>query len=590
MTVKTDPIPTTQEDRDLLVTALKRFEKLHTDDNHNREAALDDLRFVYNVDHGQWPDKIYNDRNSEDRPCLTSNKLRKFVAQVANRERDQRFAGNVLPVDNEADVDTAKIISGIIRQIEHASVAEVIYTVAGEFAIASGAGYWRITAEALPNSFEQELFIRPIVNQLAVYLDPEGMFGFIRQKLTKEEFEFQYPNALPEDFESGHELWEDGDNVFIAEYYRKERVRKLIAEVVSLSGEVSIVELEGDGDKQALLDNGFAILREKNPDVFKVKWAKITSTQILETGDWLGDEIPIIAVEGDWKNIDGRLYKRSLIADGKDPQRAYNFWLTNMAETVALAPKSPWLVSPQMIKGFKDKFWNVAHKKLLPYLPYNGKIPPRRESPPQVPTGAAQMLQISASDISDSIGLFEASFGEKSNERTGVAIQQRAGRSDFSTFHFPDNFRRALLASTRQLIDLVPKIYDTDRIVRILGEETDIEVDVQGNEVPQNNVVRINETVINPETGEKEIINDISVGKYDVVEDVKLMSTRRQEALAGMIEFARGAPNIAPIVLPEIAKMQDWPNAKKVTKLVEDNLQALLGTNAQQGAETLPGG
>ncbi len=164
-----------QDKEEFLATALKRFEKFEAKDGHNRKSAKNDLEFAYNVGGGQWPASIREERKDSDRPCLTSNKLRKFVAQVANRERDQRMAGNVRPVDSKGDVLTAQIISGIVRQIEHQSNAAKIYAKAAEHAVAGSFGYWRIISKELPNSFDQELFIKEIKNQFSVYLDPDRM-------------------------------------------------------------------------------------------------------------------------------------------------------------------------------------------------------------------------------------------------------------------------------------------------------------------------------------------------------------------------------------------------------------------------------
>ncbi len=574
--------------RELLVNAIKRFERLESLDSHNRDTAKKDLRFTYNIDEGQWPSSVREDREKDDRPCLTSNKLRKFASQVANRERDQRFAGNVRPVDDKGDINTAQIYSGLIRQIEYASRADKIYTTAGEHAVAGSFGYWRITAEELDNSFEQELFIREIKNQFAVQLDPDGMYGFIREKLTSDEFKFKYPDATEEAFSGSvtptESTWRDGDHVYISEYFYKERVKTIIVEALNnLTQEVKIFELDDKAAEESLIaDEQWTILRKKTPKMFKVKWAKITQSQVLEEGDWAGKDIPIVEVEGDWINYDGTVYKRSLIVDGKDDQRMFNYWLTYMTEFVALSVKAPYLVTMGMIKGL-GKFWDVAHKKMQPYLPFkpHGNLTPRREPPPQVPTGGAAMLQVTQSNIQDSIGMYDSSFGEKSNERTGVAIQQRAQRSDFGTFHFQDNFRQAVLTSTRMLIDLIPKIYDTARIVRILGEES-----VGGGQ--QDSLVPINHVVLNEATGEREILNDVSVGKYDVIEDVKIMSTRRQEALQGMMALANGNPQLSMILAPRIAEMQDWPNAQKVEETINEFLPAMLGIDKQQPPEGGP--
>ena len=557
----------------ILQTAKERFKNLLTNESDIRSAALEDLKFVYNVDEGQWPAKIRTEREKDSRPCLTSNKLRKFVSQVANRERDQRLAGRVRPVDDKADIQTAKIIEGIVRQIEYASKADEIYTDAGEKAVAGGFGYWRIITKEMDDSFDQEIFIEKIENQFSVYLDPRGNYGFIREGMTRDEFKNSFPDAELVDWPlSGqgedYSLWYEQEKVFIAEYFYKEQYDKTIAQILHIeTGVVKIIELKDDVTAESLASEGYQILRQKTKKANRVKWAKISGAEILEERDWVGKDIPIIEVIGDFVNVEGKEYKRSLIRDAKDSQRMYNFWLTHITEIVALAPKSPYLVTPQEVKGF-ETVWNDANKKNYPYLLYNpqGQRVPRREPPPQIPTGVAQMLTISAGDIQDTIGMYDASFGERSNERTGVAIRNRAMRSDFGTFHFPDNFKRAIIKTTRQLIDIIPKIYDTERTIRILGEDN------------SEGTITINKAFNDPATGRQVIINDLSVGKYDVVADIRMWGTRRQEALELMTNTMASAPNIAPLIVDLIFKYQDLPGASEIEERVKKYMPQLMGS------------
>lgn len=573
----------TKDKEKFLQTARDRFKRILMAETDIRNASLEDLKFVYNVDDGQWPSTIRTERTNDDRPCLTSNKLRKYVAQVANRERDQRLAGRVRPVDDKADIQIAQIIEGIVRQIEYASKADEVYVDTGEKAIAGGFGYWRIVTEEVDDSFNQEIFIRPIENQFSVYLDPKGNYAFIREGMTRNEFEELYPGVEVTDFSQrgvGDDLslWYEQDKVFIAEYFYKEKYNKILAECLHTgTGSTETIELTEFITPKVLLEEGFKVIRQKTKSASKVKWVKITGSDILEERDWVGKDIPIIEVIGDKVNIGGKDYKRSLVRDAKDSQRMYNFWLTHMTETVALAPKAPFLVTGQEIKGF-EKQWNDANKKNYPYLLYNpqGNRIPQRQVPPQVPTGVAQMLQISAGDIQDTIGMYDSSFGERSNERTGVAIRARANRSDFGTYHFPDNFRRAVIETTRQLIDIIPKIYDSQRVVRIIGEE-----DTQA-------VVPINVTHLDVATGKTIILNDLSVGKYDVVADVRIFSTRRQEAAEMMAATMQATPNVAPLIMDLVFKYNDWPGADEIKKRIEAYLPQLLGQRIAKSSAIPP--
>lgn len=598
MAVET-PIDKPKDKTDMHLLAKKRFEVLDSLEHDNRVDALTDLRFAYNTGDGQWPRHIREERDAANRPCLTSNKLYKYIKQTSNRERDQRLAGKVRAVDDKADVVTAKVLEGLIRQIERASNAELIYTEAGEKAIAGGFGYWRIKTEMMDDSFDQEVFIGRIRNQFNVWLDPERNYGFIGEMLTKEEFMDKYPgkqfsdefitDSIGVEGEDNSELWYDEEKIRVVEYMYKEMYDKTIVQVKNEeNGKIGIFEvvekkedaIHGKVTREQIKKFGFDIVQERTAKGKRVKWAKMTGHEILEEGDWAGKHIPIIELNGDTVNIAGKDYKRSLIRDAKDPQMGYNFWKTHMAETVALVSKAPFIAKWNAIKNYQE-MWDKANTENYSTLYYDGPERPQREQPASIPTGAAQMMNIEAQDISDVTGMYEATFGEKSNERTGVAIQQRANRSDFSTFHLSDNFGRAIIETVTQLIDVVPKIYDTARTVRILGEDDAQAMDMINNSgqfirrLPGETegadlLADINaDGGIDADTLDPIIIHNLSYGKYDAVPDIRLMSTRRQEQLEGMMALAQGSPDVSLILLPEMAKMMDWPGAKAIAEKVE---------------------
>lgn len=568
---------------EVLALARERFQAISTAEYEIREAALEDLKFAYNVDEGQWDATARSDRQKDGRPCLTANLLRKFLAQVANEERENRTAGKVRPVDDKGDVAIAAIYQDLIRHIEYQSDAETVYASGGERAAAAGYGYWRILSEYCDDGFDQELYIRAIENSFSVYLDPRGMYAFITDWLPEAEFKVQFPDAEPVHFDwqsRGEDwtLWYEAKKVRVAEYFQKERTTKTLAQVRRPDGEVGVVELTKDVTAETLTAEGAQVLKTRTVETYQVRWYKLTGHEILKKGDWAGREIPIIEVVGDRVNVDGKVYKRSLIRDGKDPQRAFNYWLTTETETVALAPKAPYLVTPQEIAGH-EALWDNANRKNLPYLLFNaqGQRVPKRETPPQVSQGHQAMIQLNMNLVKDTLGMYESALGEQAYERSGRAIFARQQRAKIGTFHFPDNLRRAVIATVRQLIDLIPKIYDTERVVRLRNE--------QGEE----RAVRINQAVTVPETGQTSLINDLSVGKYDVIADVRTYSTRRQETVDLITESMQYAPMIAPALAPLLFKYVDSEAAAEVQAAVGQMLEmAKAGQMPANGRAALP--
>ena len=562
------------KDEEVLSLALDRFKTVQTAESDIRDAFLEDVKFTYNVDDGQWDDTVRQERQNDNRPCLTVNKLRKFVAQVANKMRDSRMGANTIPVDDDADVARAKIFNGIIRNIEYQSDAQKAYAWGAEMQLSGGLGYWRILTEYVENGFDQEIKIKKIDNPLSVYYDPKKNYCFIRTHMTVKDFKAEYADQFPGDFDYasiGQEFegWYEDEKVYVAEYFSKEPFDKQIAQIKNpLTGETSIIEVKSGMDLSV-----FEVLQTRIVKTHKVMWYKITANKVLEKRAWVGKNIPIIEVKGDEINVSGKLYKRSLVRDAKSPQMMYNYWLTAITEKGALAPKAPFILKAGWIKGHQH-MWDNANTKNYPYLLVNDSADelPVRQQPIQIDSGPLTILNIANNDIKDTFGMYEPSLGESSNERTGRAIYARQQRSDVGTYHFVANFADAVLETARQLIDLIPKIYDTERIIRIR--------DFEGAE----EAITINQAVTD-DGGKKTLINDLTVGKYDVRADAKSYSTRRQETNEFMIEALQYAPQVAPLILDLMFKYSDVPGAKEIETRIQQVMpmlmQGMMGGNGE---------
>ena len=160
---------TSLSDYDPRIDEAKQFLKLANDaDTMNRQEALEDLKFV-NGD--QWPVELQNSRNLESRPVLTINKLDGYCRQVVNGIRQQRPHPRVHGMNDQADEKVAEVIQGIIRHIEANSRADIAYDTAADYAVRMGWGYIRLRTDYVSeDSFDQDIFIKPVPNTFSVYL------------------------------------------------------------------------------------------------------------------------------------------------------------------------------------------------------------------------------------------------------------------------------------------------------------------------------------------------------------------------------------------------------------------------------------
>lgn len=558
---------------------IKQIVELFKDDlereSENRNAAEADIKFAKLGE--QWPEQAKREREQEGRPCLTLNKMPTFIRQVVNDSRINSPQIKVKPVDDDADPDTAEVLSGLIRNIEYTSQADVAYDTALDAAVTGGMGFWRVATEYCDEqSFAQDIFIHRITNPLSVVFDShsESLDGSdwrhasLIDHLTGDELKRRHKakkDVGSFDGEVGQN--DDEDLIRIAEFWHVDEVSE---KLLMLSDGSVLTEEEytkphpeiGIPLKDILADLGVVVARERKSSKRVVK-QYICGSEIIETNDWAGKWIPIVPVFGDEVFCNGKRYLKSLIRDAKDSQQNFNYWRSGATEAVALGPKTPFIGPSGAFDSAAGK-WATANVKNHPYIEYDGGIAPQRQPFVGVPAGMLQEAMNASDDMKAIIGIYDASLGARSNETSGKAIMARQREGDVSTFHFIDNLAKSIAHTGRILVDLIPKIYDTERVIRVIG------ADGESKNVP-----------LKQQTEHKGVqrIFDLGVGKYDVAVDTgPSFTTQREEAAQQMIELIRGYPNAAPIIGDLLAKNLGWPDADEIAK----RLKAMLPPQIQQ--------
>ncbi len=556
----------------------------------DREAAKEDIAFRAGE---QWPEDIKTQRQRDKRPCLTMDKLNQYVRQIVNDGRQNRPSIKVRPVDSGADLATAEVFQGVIRHIEDASGADAAYDTALDSAATCGFGHFKVITEYVgDDSFDQEICIERVRNPLSIVIDPDAKkadasdmrFAFEIEEMSKEDFEEKYPDKTPNDFSSSNDYGDwFGEQVRIARYWwveEEDRDLHLLADGKVISDE-SLQMMKSEG-----IDATSDIVETRSIPKKTVKSRLMSGKDFLEDEQvWPGKYIPILVVWGNEIDIEGKVIHSGIIRPGKDPQRLYNYSRSAFAERVALTPKAPWLAAEGQVENYSDEWAtaNTDNHSVLRYTPtsLNGQPvpPPSRISPSDVPAGFAQDMQISEHDIQASIGMYNASLGAPSNERSGKAIQARQREGDVGTFHYHDNLNRAIRHCGRILVDLIPKIYDSNRIVRILGYDgTPDQVEIDPN-LPTASQL----------SGVKSVYN-LGVGRYDVtISTGPSYSTLRQEAAASMIEMVQANPALMSVIGDLMVKNMDWPGAEEISERLKLTLPPeIQQAEAKKKQKTMP--
>ena len=566
------------ESEELLTEAKERFKLAEEYWKDNYQAAIDDMKFRAG---DQWPEAVKDSRSKSNRPCLVVDKTNQYIRQVVNDGRQNRPSVKVRPVDSGADVEVAEVYQGLIRHILERSNADTAFDAALESAVVGGIGFFRVLTEyAHKGTFNQDIVVKRVRNPLLVLIDPnfkeadaaDMKFAFVVDELDKDEFEETYPDAEYTDWDSNQSKygdWSNGKTIRVCEYWYMEEEDVIF----HLLDDGTTTE---DDPYQRAMASGFpvpAIVESRTLKSNKVKWCRLTGAEILEQKEWLGQYIPIIPVFGNEYDIDGKVMYSGLVRPIKDPQRLYNYSRSAFAERVALTPKAPYIAAAGQVENYPE--WEDANSgdySVLRYDPVdiNGAAvgAPQRQSASDIPAGFAQDMQLAEHDIQGAIGMYNASLGQQSNEKSGKAILARQREGDVGTFHYHDNLARAIRHLGRILVDLGPKVYDSTRTVRILGEDG----------TSDNAEIDPSQDVAVMKMGSKSIYN-LNVGVYDVaVSAGASYTTKRQEAAEAMLQLTQANPALFQLVGDLMIRNMDWPQAEEIA----DRLKLMLPPQIQK--------
>jgi len=577
-------------DKDTLAEALEHFKLSEEAESENRKAWIDDVRFARLGE--QWPDGVKRQREIDGRPCLTINRMPAMLRQVVNDARQNKPAIKVHPVDSGAKRETAEILNGLIRNIEYTSNADVAYDTALDHAVTGGFGYFRIDVDyACDDEFDLDIKICRIANPLTVYGDENSTAAdssdwnkaFITELYTEREFEKRWKGAEKSNWESSYrdlpDGWRDNELVRVAEWWTREEVP---AKLLKLSDGMVLYVNEYMRIKDILDAQGITVVGERDTKTNKVKQKIISGAEVLEENEWAGKYIPIVPVYGDEVMVEGKRHWISLTRWAKDPQQMFNYWRTASTELVALAPKAPYL-GPKGAFNTDANKWATANNVSYPYIEYDGAVMPQRQPFAGPPAGALQEALNASDDMKSTMGIYDAALGARSNETSGRAILQRQRESDTATFNYIDNLSRAIRHAGRVMVDLIPKVYNAPRIIRVIHE------DGSNESVPINQPFTPDQAK-SPQAQAYEAgktqetvdgltrIYDVTTGKYDVTcEAGPSFSTKREEAAAQMMELGRMFPPMMQVAGDLLVKNLDWPGADDIA----DRLKAMLPPQLQ---------
>lgn len=581
----------------------------------NHRLSQHDVRFVEGEN--QWPDAIRADAEAQGNPCLTLNDLPVFVERVCGDQRMNRPAIHVHAADDygaqlefsdgksSRRIKGASIYEGIIRAIEFNSQAEAHYDRAYQHAVDGAVGWLRVlTRYANGRDFDQELVIRSIKNRWSALLADDAQepdrsdasYGFIGSEMLRREFDRRYPKARQGDLidaamSGSRAYWGPSgeDRIKVAEYFTREAMTREL--VLFSNGQTDYLDavkdlLQGGALMDASTGHPMAVegqdgqpipvqvVRSRKVTTWCVYWRKVTAWDTLEGPLKLPfSTIPLVPVIGRERDMpDGETRNASLIRHVKDAQQMQNYWMSKATQRVALAPLAQWFGPESAFEG-REAMWRQANSAAQAFLVYNedASSPPSRVAPPDMPVAEVQIASQMAQAKKAVLGMYDGAL-DLPQQTSGRAINARDRQAQSSNVGFGDNLNRAIRRIGLLLVEAIPKIYDTERVMRLRNEDG------------TGDWIKVNQVVTGPD-GQEHVINPLGSGEYDVtVTAGPSYATQRAEAGDGQMQLLQTAPDLMPVIGDVVVENQDWPQAEKLATRIRKSMDPKLLTSAEREA------
>ena len=514
-------------------------------DHDNREKARESHLFVDKRD-GQWEPYWWN--NNAGKPRYTFDMVNPIVDQVTAEIEQSDFDIKVSPQSGPASKETAMVMDGLIRNIESMSRAKEIYINAGRGMATAGYDGWMVSHKyADEESFDQDLVIEPVPNFIdRVWFDPasyrqdksDAQYAFLLHPVSKAEYASRWPEgseASVSDDREGDAYYDKAEVIVVGQlFYVKRKPMELV-----LMSNGAVYEATDDFEKvvDELAAAGLTEVRRRTA------YKNVVCSHFYDATDWLEDEeetifdrVPVIPVYGNFKITENKTIYWGVVEKLLDPQRVLNYSMSREIEEGALAPRAKYWMTLTQGAGHEDSL-STLNTNSDPVQVFNvdpeNPGPPQQNGGAQVNPGLRTISESMRQLIGQTAGMFAANMGDNPGLQSGVAIERLQSKGDNGTVKYFRALETAIAATGDLLVKTIPKVYDTRRTVRLLYEDNTAEM------------ITLNDTVIDNQTGEPVTLNDLTKGQYSITcRAGPSFRNKQQETIETIIEIAKVDPSI----------------------------------------------
>jgi len=562
-----------------------------------RERAADDLVFYWIT---QWDDNLLGGVQLQYRGEF--NILRKAGRQIMSDLRSNPVNVDFEPKAETRD-DAADTVDGLYRSDDRNNRAIEAYNNAKGETVVCGVGGWELYTEYETSAVEEDkqtIKRRPLYEfNNTVYCDPnaklqdksdsnywsiltpyseDGYKALVKELTGEEPPESMMNFRDPE--ESYTFPWAAAQNklIYVSCFYHREKVKDKVLFLTDPLGQpLALRESDVMEIMDELMDEGYELTGDKEIERWEVTKYIASGAQILDTYAIAGEELPVVPYYGERAFVEGEEHYEGCTRLAKDPSRLRNFQLSYLADIVSKSPRNKPIFNPEQIQGYEWMYEEAGADNDLPYLLQHSKDPNTGQPFPIGPVGVMPNPQIPEA-LAASIGLTREAVEDVANpglpqdiadpDLSGKAVIALQNRLDMQSMVYQENFKQAKRRDGEIYLSMAKTVYDTPRKVTLTMPDG------------SKKTAQLMETIIDEETGDAVVVNDITSGVFDVYADIgPAYSTQKEQTMDRLTEAAKSVagtdPNMHRAITLMYISMMDGINLEPIREYA--NKQLVLG-------------
>jgi len=529
-----------------------------------REKASDDLVFAWVT---QWDDNLLGESQLQYRGEF--NIIRRATRQIISDLR-----ANPVQVDYEplgaATSDDADLLDGIYRTDDKENTSIEAFDNASSESVNCGIGAWELYTEYETNAEgddNQVIRRRPLYEaNNNTFWDPsaklldksdsdycsilvpysEDGYKDLVKDLTGEDIEDAAMSSFSDPEESYTFPWAAGQNklIYVTRFYHREKVKDKVLTLADPFGQSlrvrasSISEIEDE-----LIDEGYEIVGEKEIKRWQITLYIASGSDILETYEIAGENIPVVPQYGERAFVEGEEHYEGVVRLAKDPQRLRNFQLSYLADIVSRSPRPKPIFWSEQLGKFQHMYEEDGSDNNYPYYiqeryDANGvELPggPIGQMPEQsMPTALIQSIELSREAVGD-VAPANVPQDIADVDLSGKAVAALQNRLDEQSMVYQQNRKHALRRDAEIYASMASEILDSPRTVTITKPDG------------TRDSVQIMEYVQDNETGEMVAVNDLTGKSFKVYADIGTpYASKKQETIEQLGTMAERTAQLDP--------------------------------------------